>query len=118
MTSPLLNVWSISRNAKAHGHAWGQRLHVALEPAVVVVFTLIRGVVGPAVVVTVAHGCLRSKTLPRSAAYAWAAMCCVIVLGSWLWLHGVIQGRAARRRAPEARARPRSARSRAAKKQA
>jgi hypothetical protein len=100
VTSPLLNVWTISKNAKAHGHAWGQRLHVALEPVVLVVFCCIRGVVGPAVVAAVAYGSLTSATLPRSAAYAWAAMCCAVVLGSWLWLHGVVQERAARRRAP------------------
>ena len=103
VTSPLLNVWTISKNAKAHGHAWGQRLHVALEPVVVVVFTCIRGVVGPAIVAAVAYGSLTSATLPRSAAYAWAAMCAVVVLGSWLWLHGVVQQRAARRRAPAGR---------------
>jgi hypothetical protein len=75
-------------------------LHDRIYPLVVAIFTLIRGIIGPIIVAHVAHGVLTSTALPRHAAAAWAAMCSVVVLGSWLWLRALLLDFSANKRAP------------------
>uniref|UniRef100_A0A0D6QVR7 TLC domain-containing protein n=1 Tax=Araucaria cunninghamii TaxID=56994 RepID=A0A0D6QVR7_ARACU len=93
-TSPLQNVWTVSRMARAESEL-ANRVYTSLSPFFTVYFTFMRCIVGPYVTWNLASFYIAGKAdavIPRWLAYTWMITVFMAIFGSIIWVYKLWAG--------------------------
>ncbi|KAJ7532090.1 hypothetical protein O6H91_14G072000 [Diphasiastrum complanatum] len=89
-TTPLQCVWNLSRMAR-EDHRLAMQIYTFLSPIFTVIFTFVRGCLGPYLLWKLSSFYLRgqssSSVIPRWLAYFWMLKAALAVVGSLLWVY-------------------------------
>lgn len=89
ITSPMQNLWTLARMAR-EGSPLARHMYRYLSPIFTILFTVIRGVIGPYLVWALGRFYIVGKAdavVPRCMAYSWLFKVTFAVCGSMVWVY-------------------------------